>query len=308
MLALKKLLAGHRQAIFSHYKVWRQAPLATFMTMMVLAVVLVLPMLLWMFTQNLQRWSNSWDTQHTIALYLKHELTPEQLKTILNRVLQLDGVKHAKLISPEQGLKDLQQDLNLRDSLAYLPENPLPAMIEVLPQSHLSNPQKIATLFTTLKLQPEVDLAQLDLQWVAQLHGIVKFIRRLTYALMGLLGLAVVMIIGNTLRLVVHKQQEELKVLKLIGASEAFIIRPFLYAGLGFGLGAAVLALGLMQLFFWMLDSAFKELFLSYRLPYTGVQVMWGDVVSLFVVSILLGLIAASISVKRQLALIEPSM
>jgi len=305
-MAVKKLWASHHQAISSYYKVCRQAPIATLMTMMVIAVVLILPMLLWIFTQAMTHGTNPWDNHQTIALYLKHELKPKQIQTVLERVQQLDGVRQATLILPEQGLLELQQDVNLRESLLYLHENPLPAMIEVSLHMSLNTPEQIQELFSQLSLEPEVDLAQLDLQWVNQLHGVMQFVHTLIYALMGLLAFAVVIIIGNTLRLVVHKQHEELQVLKLIGASEAFIMRPFLYAGLGFGLGGALLALGLMQMFFWLLDDALQQLFLAYQLPYTGFHFNVTQVGGLFALALSLGWLAAKLSVKRQLTLIEP--
>ena len=308
LVAIKRIALAHRQALARQYVIWRRAPFATLMTTVVIALVLVLPMLLWLFTQQMQHWQHEWDTGHTIALYLKSELSVTEQQTVLQRVRATEGVRLVALITPEQGFKRLQQDPHLMESLRLLPNNPLPAMLEVQPQARLNTPEKIAALFLHLKQQPEVELAQLDMPWVIELHVLVQFMRTVTYTLLVLFALAVVMIIGNTLRLVVHQQQEELKVLKLIGASEAFMLRPFLYAGLGYGLAGALVAVGLLQLFFYILTKIMQPLCAQYAWPYAGVQLSWGDMLCVTFTGLLLGFIAAKVSVKRQLAAIEPSM
>ncbi len=308
LVAFKKVLRRHRQAFLTHFRVWRQAPFAPLMTMMVLAMVLVLPMFLWMLTQSAQHWLHRMQGHQNIVLYLKKELSEAQCQTVLAHVRAMPGVQDVDLITPEQGLSLLQEDPALRESLPYLPTNPLPASLDVLPKTENSTPQDITALFSQLKQLPEVDFAQFDLQLIMQLHGVIQCIQTITYTLMVFLGLTVVLIISNTLNLVVHKQQEELRVLKLIGASEGFILRPFLYAGLCYGLGAALIAFALVQFTQHMLDHALQHVLLAYPLHYQGLSMTWREGGSLFACALLLGWIAASISVKRQLARIEPCL
>jgi cell division transport system permease protein len=284
---------------------WRKTPMATAMTLLVLAVIWVLPVVLWLLTYTMHDWMEGLESKQTIALYLKSDLTATAVEAALVRVRAAEGVDNVTLITPAQGLQLLQDDPSLRDSVKSLPTNPLPPLLEVVPLATWDTPEKIAALFTELKQQPEVDLAQLDLHWVMQLYAVMQCMRAVTYALMALLGLAVVMIISNTLRLVVNTQYEELQVLKLIGASDAFILRPFLYAGLGYGLGGALLALGLLQLFFAWLDPAIRQLFSAYQLHYTGLSLDGWQVLKFFALALFSGWLAAGVAVRRQLALIE---
>ncbi len=306
LVAMKRWLIGHQQAISRHHLQWRQTPVVTLLTMLVLAVVLLLPLLLWMVTGTLQQWMNGFTTQQTIDCYLKPELTLAEAQTVLETITTIDGVQRAELISPEQGLARLQ-DPSLMESLAALPDNPLPAMLEILPQPTLNTPHKLASLLALLKQQPAVELVQLDMQWVVQLASILQFARTMTYALTVLLALAAVLIIGNTLSLVVHQQRQELQVLHLVGASPAFMIRPFLYAGLGYGLGGGLIALGLLRLFFYVLQNSLQQLFSAYQLPYHGVPISWFEISVFLLSALMLGWLAASLAVNRQLAAIEPS-
>lgn len=303
---IRMQLMGHHQAMVSSIKALCDTPLATCMTLTVIAISLTLPALFWLLSTNIKQLTADWQQGEHISLYLHVSLSEAEERDLLKQVRQTDGVASAVLISAREGLAQLQQQEGLRDVSQYLETNPLPAVIDVIPAPSLDTPEKIAVLFQQLKVYPHVEQAKLDMQWIARLYAILGFVTALAKAFMLLLGFAVVMIIGNTLRLAVHKRHEEVQVLKLIGATDAYIARPFLYSGLWFGFIGAMFALVLMKLFVMSLSSVFHELLILYHVQYVAMSFSWTEAFYLVCIAMCLGWLGARLSIKRQLALIEP--
>lgn len=303
---IRMQLLGHRQALVSSMKALCDTPLATCMTLTVIAISLTLPALFWLLSTNIKQLTSGWQQGEHISLYLQVSLSEAEQSALLQKVRQTEGVAVATLISAREGLVQLQQQEGLRDVSQYLETNPLPAVIDVLPAPLLNTPEKIQALFQQLKAYPHVEQVKLDMQWIARLYAILGFVTALAKAFMMLLGFAVVMIIGNTLRLAVHKRHEEVQVLKLIGATDAYIARPFLYSGLWFGFIGALFALLLMKLFVLSLSSVFHELLILYHIQYVALSFSWIEAFYLVCIAMGLGWLGARLSIKRQLALIEP--
>ena len=242
-------LAYHAQAALSSLGCLCKQPLATGMTVVVIATTLTLPALLWVFNDNMAELTKNWKRGGHISLYLDMLTSTSDPATLLERVRKTKGVGGAFLKTPAEGLLELQHQEGMQDLMLNLPENPLPAVIDVFPAVGVTTPLQLEDLYGRLKLLPGIEDARLDMQWVSRLYALLGFAERLSHGLMLLLALAVVLIISNTLRLVIHKRHEEIQVLKLVGASDAYIIRPFLYSGFWYGLMSAVLAVIFVSLF-----------------------------------------------------------
>jgi cell division transport system permease protein len=225
---------------------------------------------------------------------------------MLQKVRSTSGVGQAQLKSSEDGLAELTQQEGMHDIMRYLPENPLPAVIDVIPALAIDSPAKLDLLSRDLQTLPSVEQAKVDMEWINRLHAILGFASKAAHALMALLALAVLLIIGNTLRLAIQNRQEEIQVLKLIGATDPFILRPFLYAGVWYGMAGAVLAVLLVNIFILSLGVAVNQLAVVYQMhyPLTGMSV--SQILLLVLFSTILGWLGARFSVKRQLASIEP--
>jgi len=194
----------------------------------------------------------------------------------------------------------------MHDIMRYLPENPLPAVIEILPALTVDSPAKFDLLARDLRALPEIDQAKLDMEWISRLHAFLGFAKKAANALMALLALAVVLIIGNTLRLAIHDRHEEIQILKLVGASDTFILRPFLYSGIWYGLAGAVLAVFLVNIFIFSMGIAVNQLAVVYQMHYPLSGMSIRQILLLVFFAIILGWLGARLSVKRQLASIEP--
>jgi cell division transport system permease protein len=306
MLKRVRILWGHHlQAVRSGARVVARSPLATLMTVLVIGLTLTLPSLFWVMIDQMKQLTLGWQNSGHISLYLRVSLPPSDALELLSQVRRTEGVGHATLTTPEEGLVELQQQEGMQDMMRYLPENPLPAVIDVIPAIGMDHQEKMQRLYGQLKAYPQVAEARLDMQWVRRLQAVLRFSGTVVYGLMMLLALAVVFITSNTLRLAVHHRYEEIQVLKLIGAKRSFIIRPFLYSGVGYGLSGALVALLLVHLFLFSLTRVVNQLFDTYDIHHSMVGLSMSEIVFLFFSSGLLGWFAAWMSVSRQLAIIE---
>lgn len=303
---LRALMAYHAQAAMSSLYYLCRQPLATGMTVVVLAITLTLPALLWVFNDNMAELTRNWKRGGHISLYLDMQTPESAAVSLLDSVKQTEGVGEAMLKTPAEGLLDMQNQEGMQDLMLNLPENPLPAVIDVVPALGVTTPAQLEALYARLKALPGIEDARLDMQWVSRLYALLDLAERLTHGLMLLLSTAVVFIIGNTLRLVIHKRHEEIQVLKLIGASDPYIIRPFLYSGLWYGLGSALLAVMFVSVFMFSLSAVLNHLIEAYQMhfPVQGLSIQ--QALLLILMATLLGWLGARIAVKRQLMLIEP--
>jgi cell division transport system permease protein len=298
--------ACHLQAATNSFNFLCRRPLATMTTVIVIAIALTLPALFWVFTDNLSQLTIDWQRGGHISLYLKSPLSAAEEAAVLTEVRAIDGVGHATFKSREEGLLEFQQQEGMRNIMLYLPENPLPAVVDVAPSLAINTPLKMNQLFERLKILPQVEQAKLDMEWITRLHAILSFVTKIAHALMALLASAVVLIVGNTLRLAIHNRHEEIQVLKLIGATDSFIIRPFLYSGVWYGMVGAIFAVLFVNIFMLSVAVAFQELASVYHMNYPLLGLTVKQAYFIVLVAIFLGWLGAKLSVKRQLASIEP--
>jgi cell division transport system permease protein len=300
------LLSYHLQAANNSLNLLCCKPLASMMTVIVIAIAVTLPTLFWVFTDNLNQLTANWQRGGHISLYLKSALSAMDEAIFLDQVRATEGVGHITFKSAAEGLAELQQQEGMHDIMRYLPENPLPAVVDVVPALTVNSPEQVEQLFTRLKVYPQVEQAKIDMQWLNRLHAILGFVSKTTHALMALLALAVILVVGNTLRLEIHRRYEEIQVLKLIGATDFFIARPFLYSGIWYSLAGAILAVFFVNLFILSLFVAVKQLAFAYQMHFSIVSLSVKQAYLVVFVSAVLGWLGAKLSVKRQIASIEP--
>jgi cell division transport system permease protein len=181
-----------------------------------------------------------------VSVYLRPGIPAEQARRAERGIAARNDVIETTFITPEEGLKQLESRAGFGDALEALDENPLPYAITVRPAPQFDSPAAVETLTSELRALPDVDLVQVDTEWVRRLDAILEALRRVVMVAAGLLALGVVAIVGNTVRLDINSRREEIEVTKLVGGSNAFVRRPFLYSGVWFGLGGGLLAWGLV--------------------------------------------------------------
>jgi cell division transport system permease protein len=281
-------------------------PLPSLMTAAVIGIALALPSSLYLLLDNLHRVSGTWGGQASLSVFLKDQLPAAEREQVASRIRAWVGVASVQLITPEQALEEFRARSGLGTALEALDENPLPAVLVVLPQSSHTSPEAAAELQKKIKALPEVELAQLDLEWVQRLNAMIEIARRGILLAGALLALAVLLVIGNTIRLEIQNRHDEIVVTKLIGATNPFVRRPFLYSGLWYGLLGAVLAWLLVHAGFWQLAGPVATLAGLYQSDFTLQTMPLATLGLLLACGVLLGLLGSWLAVGRHLSAIEP--
>jgi cell division transport system permease protein len=224
-------------------------PWATALTVGVMAVALALPLGLWATLQNVQRFAGNMQQSQQISVFLKPAVAVDRAKSLAKELKSRADVAAVELRTPEQGLEELRQR-GLGDSVAALEGNPLPNLLIVTPKldgNALDGSTRDSTaLAQSLQALPEADVVQHDAGWRNRLDQWLGFGARLSWVLAALLGLGALLVVGNTVRLDIQARRDEIGVLQLLGASDGFIRRPFLYLGACYGVLAGALALALL--------------------------------------------------------------
>ncbi|MCP4274517.1 MAG: cell division protein FtsX [Gammaproteobacteria bacterium] len=304
---LKMFFHLHRLEIKNSFFGLVKTPLATLMTLAVLGIALALPGGLQVVLKNSNILSEGWDGASRFSLYLKESETDKSAAILAGRLQARSDISEVKVISREQALEEFQSSSGLGDALQQLDENPLPIVLEVLPDEEHVTPEASQSLldgFTRLK---EVQMAKLDMQWVKRLYYLLELADRMVVAMALLLGVAVLLIVGNTIRLAIQNRREEIEIIKLIGATNAFIRRPFLYTGLLYGIGGGLFAISLITFSIYWLSDPVRELAGLYDSGYRLTGLSFIETLQLLGFSTLLGLSGSWISVTRHLSRINPS-
>lgn len=304
---LQSYFVRHVQVALNSLGRLYRAPLASLMTAAVIGIALALPSGLYLLTDNLQRLSTQWDGNASFSLFLHKNVSLQQTQTLRNRLQQWPEIDSLQLITPEQALLEFRALSGFGEALDALDENPLPFVITIKPARAQSDAGSVALLLDKLRAFPEVELAQLDLQWVKRFNAIVDIVRRSIWVMAALLGLAVLLITGNTIRLEIQNRRDEIEITKLIGATNGFIRRPFLYSGFWYGVMGAVMAGLLVELAFLQLHSPVRQLAGLYQSGFSLQTLSLVESLALLLAGTSLGLLGAWLAVGRHLAAIEPA-
>ncbi len=279
-------------------------PLGNLLTMLAIAIALVLPAALWLTLDSAKLLDAELDESASLTVYLDMGIDAAQAARIEEAVSADGGVAQTRMISPEQGMADFQQSLGIDDTLAGLDDNPLPTSIVISPQD--VEPAAMAELAERLEGVTGIDEVRVDLAWVERLRHLAALGRRVALALGVLFGFGVLLVVGNTIRLAVESRRREIEVVMLIGATHAFVRRPFLYSGAWYGAGGGLLALGLLALGNHWLSLPVAALAASYGASFTLPQLDVTGSTILLSCSTLLGWLGAWLAVTRHLSSIRP--
>ncbi|MBB2496889.1 permease-like cell division protein FtsX [Aquipseudomonas ullengensis] len=297
-------LESHRASLVDSLHRLVKQPIGSFFTCLVMAVALSLPMGLSLLLDNVERLGGSWQRAAQISLYLQIDTSEAAGQQLRDEVAGMADVASAEWISREQALAEFEQQSGIGEALRELPDNPLPGVVVVTPRE-VDRPT-LEALRQNLSEMPGVQQAQLDLQWVERLSAILNLGDRFVFGLTLLLVLALLLVIGNTIRLHIENRRSEIEVIKLVGGTDGYVRRPFLYMGTLYGVGAGLLAWGLLAFGLDWLNGAVVRLAGLYGSDFTLLGVPTADGLSLLLGAVLLGYIGAWLAVARHLSELAP--
>ena len=296
----------HVQALLGSLGRLARSPFATLLTLLVIALALALPAALRLFVINAQAATGNFANAVDVSVYLKTDVPLAKAQQLAQAAKGRHDVASVTLIPADQGLEEFRRYSGFGDALAALKDNPLPHVLHVRPRSGDSSAAALESLRHYFGAWPEVDLVQVDSEWVMRFNAILEVVTQLLLIAAGLLGVGVLAVIGNTVRLEIAGRRAEIEVTKLVGGSNAFVRRPFLYAGVLYGLGGALLAWGIVALLVAVLGTPVATLARLYGSRYALQGLSSEDVGVLIGGGILLGWLGAWISAARHLRSIEP--
>ncbi|AZQ12467.1 permease-like cell division protein FtsX [Shewanella khirikhana] len=295
-----------QQGMASIGELWRN-PVSSLMTMAVLGVSLSLPAALQVLVKNADTITQSWNSAAEISLFIDEGRNEQAIQSLISRIKVYPEIAEVQYINRDQALAEFQQLSGFGEALSYLDANPLPAVVTVTPTAKYSTPVGARELLGKLEREQEVSFGRLDIEWLERLQAVIRLLERTVMAIAALLVLAVVLVIGNTIRLAIMNRRNEIEVMKLVGATEAFIQRPFLYTGIWYGVIGGILAWIIINLLVWYLDGAIAELLGLYGSDIEMASLSFTELIQLVFLASFLGWLGSYLSVRQHLRAIEPS-
>jgi len=296
----------HAQAALGSLGRLARQPFAAFLTILVIGIALALPAALYVAVANMRVVTAGLDDTVQLSAYLRMSTTASQARAAAAAIGAKPGVADAVLVSPDEGLAEFREFSGIGDALKALPDNPLPWLVQVRPAPPHDSAAEVEKLAGELRRVDGVELVEADTAWVRRLHAIEGTLQQLVLLVAALLAAGVLGIVGNTIRLEINNRRAEIEVTKLVGGSNAFVRRPFIYSGFWQGLGGGLLALGLVQAGLFALDPYISQLAAAYGAEFglRGLSIReWPVLVG---GGALLGFLGARLAAGYHLRRIEP--
>lgn len=276
------------------------------MTAAVIGIALALPAGFLGLLDNVEAVSQPWRNGWQASLFLEREMPPERQRELADSLRERDKIEGVERLSRKQALAEFRRHSEFDRALELLNENPLPPVLVIQPVRGLS-PNATQELVADLEKQSGVERVRLDREWVQRLHALMELAERAAWLITSLLGITVILVVGNTIRLDIENRREEIVISKLLGGTDAFVRRPFLYSGFAYGVSGGLLATLLVEGGRWLLVGPVNRLASlydsSFRLDGIGVT----GIATLLAAGGLLGLLGSWLAVTRHLTAIEPT-
>jgi len=280
-------------------------PFASLMIILVIAVTLALPTAISLVVKNARSVSSSWDNALDFSVFLKQDISEEEAEGLAELIGKRADVDTVELISADEALAEFKRQSGFAEALDQLSGNPLPHTLVVRPGPGNTS-ASLGLLQEEIGNLPETDHVQVDTEWVQRFHAILDIVRQAIAIGAALLGVAIVVIIGNTIRLDIENRRDEIEVTKLIGATNAFVRRPFLWTGFWYGLFGGLMALALVYSGLHMLEEPVTRLSGLYQGNIVIASLNLEEGAAIIGVGIFLGLFGSWFTAARHMRRIEP--
>jgi len=302
---MTKWFAAHARNCIAALGKLSRAPIGSLLTVSVIGIALALPAALQLVIRNGEAVAGGWESVRDFSVYLVPGTGGQLAETVRDELSIRDGIESVQWISADEALAGFRSEPGYRDLLDTLDGNPLPDTLVVRPSDAMT-PTALEALRTELENRDGVDQVRLDTAWIARLNAILDLARRGIWLIGGLLLIAVVVIVGNTIRLDIQNQRAEIEVSKLLGATDAFVRRPFLYLGFWYGIGGGLLALLILLAAVLALSGPAQRLVALYGSSFEPLGANGATVLAVVAGGLVAGLAGAWTAVARHLAAIQP--
>lgn len=304
---IQAYFARHAQTLVGSLGRIVNQPFATVMTMGVIAVALALPLFLNVFLTNVRTATADWNDAFDLSVYMDKRAGAGRVGSLAKQLRQRNDVAAVRVITADQALAEFRNDSGFGKALDALSDNPLPDTLIVTPTLPASTPQGTDALKAAIAAMADVQTVQLDTEWVKRLYAILDILRRVVFLTGGLLGAGVALIVGNTIRLDILNRRAEIEVMKLVGASDGFARRPFLYSGIWYGLGGGLMALILVAIAVAVLAKPVDGLAKLYGSQFHLQGLRFTTALGVLVLAVALAWFGSWLAATRHIRGIEPT-
>jgi len=304
---MKVFFTRHLQTLVGTLGRLSQQRVQTLMTVLVIGIALALPATLQVLVMNARTASGDVNRAVDLSIYLKPGTTVAQAEQLASRLRQRRDVAQVQLVKADDALKQFREQSGFSAALAALADNPLPHAVVVRPAKDFTSAAQMDSLSTEIKQLPDVDIVQLDTAWVERFNAILDAVRRGVWVVGVLLAIGVTIIVGNTIRADIQSRRAEIEITKLVGGSDAFVRRPFLYSGFWYGIGGSLLALLITLAIVALLAVPVRRLAALYGSDFRLVGLDWKNSLVLLGVGIGLGWLGSLFAASYHLRNVEPT-
>ena len=304
-LALESYLDHHRRVGRDSLRRLLKTPIGSALTCLVMGIALALPVGMMLTIESLQGVTSGWQESARISVYFSDQATVTEARATSDKVARWPSVASTEFIDRDAALAEFSQRSGLSDTLRYIDGNPLPHSLIVVPTERSRQSTAMERLITELEHAPGVVEVQVDMAWLARLNQITAVVKRLAWLLGLILIIGTLLVIVNTLRLDIENRREEIMVAKLVGATDTFVRRPFLYSGTWYGLGGGLGAILITYGGIWWLATPVSELAQLYDSSFRIIGPGFTGCIAIVLVAIAVGWAGASVAVRRHLDVIE---
>ncbi|MDR7343961.1 cell division transport system permease protein [Pantoea alhagi] len=284
---------------------WRQ-PLATLLTVMVIAISLTLPSVCYMVWKNVSQAAEQWYPAPQLTLYLSKTLDDSAAENVVATLKKEPGVAKVNYLSREEALGEFRNWSGFGGALDMLEQNPLPAVVIITPEMNFQNENTLQTLRDRVQHVEGVDDVRMDDSWFARLAALTGLVGQVATMIGILMLVAVFLVIGNSVRLSIFARRDTINVQKLIGATDGFILRPFLYGGALLGFAGALLSLVLSEILVFRLESVVAQVAAVFGTTFRLTGLSWDESLLLLLLSAMIGWIAAWLATVQHLRRFTP--
>ena len=282
-----------------------QRKFATALTVLVIAVSLTIPTVSYLLWKNIHQATTQFSPESELTLYLHKNLSDEDANLVVEKIRQQEGVASLNYISRQESLKEFRTWSGFGEELDILDDNPLPAVVMIKPSAEFQASQKRDELRTNLNKIKGVQEVRMDNDWLEKLTALSWLVAHVALFCAILMAVAVFLVIGNSIRADVYSSQARIEVMKLLGATDQFILRPFVYTGIIYALLGGLLACLLSALLIGYFSSAVKYVTDIFAVQFELNGLGFGEFLFLLVCCVIMGDIGAWLSATRYIALVD---
>lgn len=274
---------------------------ASLLTVFVIAIAITLPTISYLLWKNANQAAQQWYPTPNLTVYINKKLTSKQTTELITKLKSYHEVEKIDYLSRDQTKEEFKTWSGFGSALDLLDENPLPAVAIIIPKEEAKQTSILHTFQSKLIGINGVDDVQLDDSWFTRLTALTDMVKSIVWIISIFMIGAVSLVIGNSIRLSIFARRQTIVVMQLIGATEGFILRPFLYNGTLIGFMSAILALVLSKLFIFQIDSIILRVSAVFGATFTIKGLSWEESLLIVLFSMILGWLSALIVTKKYL-------